>query len=72
MLRPFRELFNNNNLPSYYIQEDLTKLGYPYSYDLNKKKIVDSFLDGLLDSAKTIRAILWNSITIVSTIITSD
>ena len=72
LLRPFRELFNNNNLPSYYIQEDLTKLGYPYSYDLNKKKIVDSFLDGLLDSAKTIRAILWNSITIVSTIITSD
>jgi chaperonin GroEL len=72
LLRPFRELFNNNNLPSYYVQEDLIKLGYPYSYDLHQKKIVNSNLDGLLDSAKTVRAILWNSITIVSTIITSD
>ena len=72
LLRPFNELFNNNNIPNYYIQEELNSLGYPYSYDLTKKKIVHSINDGLLDSAKTIRAILWNSISIVSTIITSD
>ncbi len=72
LLRPFCELFNNNNLPSYYIQEDLLKLGYPYSYNLTEKKVVNSMVNGLLDSAKTIRAILWNSLTIVSTIITSD
>jgi chaperonin GroEL len=72
LLRPFKELFNNNNLPSYYIQEDLNKLGYPYAYDLKEKKFVNSLSEGLLDSAKTIRAILWNSITIVSTIITSE
>jgi chaperonin GroEL len=72
LLRPFSELFNNNNLPSYYIKEDLLRLGYPYGYDLNKKKIVNTLSEGLLDSSKTIRAILWNSISIVSTIITSD
>ena len=72
LIRPFLELFNNNNLPSYYIQEELNQLGYPYAYDLKDKKIVDSLANGLLDSAKTVRAILWNSISIVSTIITSD
>ena len=70
--RPYLELFNNNNIPSYYIKEDLNKLGYPYSYDLQEKKIINSFINGLVDSSKTVRAILWNSISIVSTIITSD
>lgn len=72
LVRPFKELFNNNNLPSYYIQEDLNRLGYPYAYDLTKRKLVNTMTDGLLDSSKMVRAILWNSITIVSTIITSE
>lgn len=72
LLRPFKELCNNNNIPNYYIQEEINKQGYPFGYDLNEKKIVNTLSYGLLDSAKTIRAILWNSISIVSTIITSD
>ena len=72
LLRPYEELFNNNNVPSYYIKEELTKLGYPYGYDLQEKKIVNTLLHGLVDSTKTVRAILWNSISLVSTIITSD
>jgi chaperonin GroEL (HSP60 family) len=72
LLRPFNQLFYNNNLPSYYVQEEINKLGYPYAYDLKDKKIINSISHGLLDSAKTIRAILWNSISIVSTIIMSD
>ena len=72
LIKPFKELFNNNNLPSYYINEELNELGYPYAYDLVQKKIVNTLTNGLLDSAKTVRAILWNSISIVSTLITSD
>ena len=72
LLRPFKELFINSNIPSYYIQEEINQKGYPYAYDLNEKKIVNTISSGLLDSAKTVRAILWNSISIVSTIITSD
>ena len=72
LLRPFNQLFYNNNLPSYYVQDEINKLGYPYAYDLKDKKIINSISHGLLDSAKTIRAILWNSISIVSTIIMSD
>ena len=59
-------------MPSYYIQEELNTKGYPYAYNLSEKRMVNSIENGLLDSAKTIRGILWNSISIVSTIITSD
>ncbi len=72
LLRPFKELFSNSNMPSYYIQEELNMKGYPYAYNLSEKRVVNSIENGLLDSAKTIRGILWNSISIVSTIITSD
>jgi chaperonin GroEL (HSP60 family) len=72
LLRPFKELFVNNNMPSYYIQEELNKKGYPYSFNLREKQLVNSLSNGLLDSAKTVRGILWNSISIIMTIITSD
>ena len=72
LLRPFEELFNNTNTPRYQISQDLLKLGYPYGYDLIQKKIVNTLKEGLIDSAKSVRAILWNSITIISTIITSE
>ena len=72
LLRPFEELFNNTNTLRYDISQNLLKAGYPYAYNLVDRKIVHSFQEGLLDSAKSIRAILWNSITIVSTIITSE
>lgn len=72
LTRPFFELFENTNTSRHKIFENLSKLGYPYAYDLIDHKFVNSFQGGLLDSSKSIRAILWNSLTIVSTIITSD
>lgn len=72
LLRPFEELFSNTNTPRYKISQDLLKLGYPYGYNLMDRKIVHSLKDGLVDSAKSVRSILWNSLTIVSTIITSE
>jgi chaperonin GroEL (HSP60 family) len=70
LVRPYDELFINSNTPRYNISQDLLKLGYPYGYDLLEKKIVNN--EGLVDSAKSVRAILWNSISIVSTIITNN
>jgi chaperonin GroEL len=70
--RPFEELFNNINLQSYKILEEILIKGYPYTYDVLNKKISNSFTEGIVDSAKSIRSILWNSITIISTIITSE
>ena len=70
--RPFEELFNNTNMVSYKIAENLIKKGYPYSYDVLNQEIVNSFNSGLIDSSKATRAIIWNSITLVSTIITSE
>ena len=72
LVRPFQELFNNTNTPRYNISQELLKLGYPYGYNLVEKKIVNTLKEGLVDSAKSVRAILWNSITIVATIITSE
>ena len=72
LIRPFIELFNNTNIPSYKILENILKKGYPYTYDVLGKEITNSITSGILDSSKSVRAILWNSLTIVSTIITSD
>jgi (p)ppGpp synthase/HD superfamily hydrolase len=52
--------------------EEIKKVGYPNAYNVLDKKVVNAFESGLLDSAKSVRAALWNSITIVSTLITSD
>jgi chaperonin GroEL (HSP60 family) len=54
------------------ILEKVLKEGYPYTYDVLGKEVVNSIKCGIVDSAKSVRAILWNSLTIVSTIITSD
>jgi chaperonin GroEL len=70
--RPFQELFENTNISSYAILEDLKKKGYPYAYNVLEKKMVHTFENGLIDSAKSVRSILWNSITLVSTVITSE
>jgi chaperonin GroEL len=72
LVRPFKELFINSNTPRYQISQNILKLGYPYGYDLTEKKVVHTLKEGLVDSAKSVRAILWNSISIVSTIITSE
>jgi chaperonin GroEL len=72
LFRPFQELFENTNVPYYQISQNLLKLGYPYGYNLTEKKIVHTLTEGLIDSAKSVRSILWNSLTIVATIITSE
>lgn len=70
--RPFNELFNNTNTPKYHIFQKVSQLGYPYGYDLVKNEFVNTFEKGLLDSTKSIRSILWNSLTIISTLISSE
>jgi len=72
LLRPFEQLIENTDQSKYYIFKNIALSGYPYAYDLINKKIVHTFKEGLLDSSKSIRSILWNSISIVSTLITSQ
>ena len=74
LIRPFEELFRNTNNEEkmYLISEKLLVLGYPYGYNLMDDKIVHTFEEGLVDSSKSVRAILWNSISIISTLITSE
>lgn len=74
LLRPFQELFRNTNNEDkmFKIYEKLLQLGYPYGYNLMDEKIVNTLKDGLIDSSKSVRAILWNSISIISTLITSE
>ena len=72
--RPMEELFKNTTNTTFFYQilEDLKTIGYPYGYNFLEKKIVNTLSTGLLDSAKSVRAILWNSISLISTIITSE
>ena len=72
LIRPFNELFNNINKQNFFIKEELSKRGYPFGYNLIDNKIVNTLENGLIDSAKTIRAILWNSLTTVLTLITTE
>ena len=70
--RPFKELFANANTDRYKVSQKLLKLGYPFGYDLDQQKLVNTLEHGLVDSSKAIRAIIWNSISIISTMITSE
>ena len=72
LAHPFKQLFNNLNLSSTRILSQITQKGYPYTYDVLTQKMVNGFETGLVDSSKSIRAILWNSLTIVSTLITAE
>jgi chaperonin GroEL len=69
--RPTRQLLTNANILSPSLVNQIEELGYPYAYDVVEQTNVESFQHGLVDSAKSIRATLWNSITIVSSILTS-
>jgi chaperonin GroEL len=82
LIRPFQELVNNHiqftadsmsEIGSYSrILSNIKKKGYPYGFNVLDKKIVDTLSTNLVDSAKSIRGSLWNSITIVSIIITTE
>ena len=51
---------------------ELQCLGYPYSYNLLEQQIVNTLETNLLDSSKAIRGSFWNSLTMVSSILTSE
>jgi chaperonin GroEL len=72
LIRPFSELCENTNNSKYLILKKIEQLGYPYVFDVLEQKIVHAFQNGLIDSAKSVRSVLWNSLSIVSTIITSE
>jgi len=73
LIKPVQEIINNDGISSYpKIVSKLKQYGFPYGYNILEKKIVNTFENGLLDSTKAIRAGLWNAITIVSTLITSE
>lgn len=65
------ELFKNANIKTYGMWDSIISLGFPFSYNVIEKQIVNSFNNGLLDSAKQVRASIWNSLTISATIISS-
>lgn len=70
--RPLYELLENTNAPRFSVSEKLLFLKYPFSYNVITKEIVNSFEEGIVDSSKSVRAVLWNSISIISTLITSE
>lgn len=74
LVAPFTQLCSNTNNENqhYFLKEAILKKGYPYGYNFLEKKIVETIENGLTDSAKSVRAILWNSLSIVATIITSE
>ena len=74
LLSPFKQLCINTNNENKYslLHETLLKKGYPYAYNFLEKEIVHTFETGLIDSAKVIRASFWNSLSLVSTIVTSE
>lgn len=71
---PFQRLMENSTSKSlsFELIEKLHSFGYPYGYDLLTKKIVHTLEEGLVDSSKSVRSILWNSISLVSTLITCE
>ena len=72
LARPNKELFANANTDRFKVSQELLKLGHPFGYDLNTQQIVNTLKIGLVDSTKSIRGIIWNSISVVSTMITSE
>ena len=70
--KPFEELLNDQSIPRYNILEILKKKGYPYAFNIIEKQIVHSLQNGLIDSSKSVRGTLWNSLLLVSTILTSE
>jgi chaperonin GroEL (HSP60 family) len=72
LAKPFSELCENANLSKFSILQKIQKLGYPYGFDMRKQQIVNCFQAGLIDSAKSVRAVLWNSLSIVATILISE
>ncbi len=72
LYRPFHELCENTNNSHYSVIKEIQNYGYPYAFEFIDKKIIDTFKYGLIESSKSTRCILWNSLTIIASIIISD
>lgn len=66
---PFSFFCSNTNSSFYFLVQQIEELGYPYCYDFNEKKFGKNTI---IDSAKSIRSIFWNSLTLSSSILTSE
>lgn len=71
LFKPFKALCENTDLVYASIYNSIEEKGYPFGYNLSEKKIVNTLENGIIDSSKAIRSILWNSLLMVSTILTS-
>jgi len=57
LTRPFEELSNNTNTPSYHIKQEIEKKGYPYGYNFVENKLINTFENSLLDSSNKSSAV---------------
>jgi len=62
--------FSIYNPKNYKISNELKTLEKSvYTYNFTKKRMVNCFKDGLIDSSKVIRGVFWNSLSLVSNIL---
>ncbi len=54
-----------------FLLQKLSQLGYPYAYNCIEQKLVHTFKNGLVDSAKSSRATLWNALSTALAVIIS-
>lgn len=69
LMQPTIELLSDIKKPVL-LQEVLDK-NFPYTYNIENNKIEHSFNMGLVDSSKSVRSCLWNSITLTNAILIS-
>ena len=70
---PFESLLEKiSTQNSLIVRQEIINLGYPYTYDLLRKKIVNGLKDKLLDSTKSTRLAICNAFALVSTLIESE
>lgn len=72
LIRPFVELCENTNSSFPSLHNLIQEYKYPYTYDFLKKEIVNGFDKNVIDASKSVRSILWNSLTLVSALILAD
>lgn len=72
LFRPFEELFNNNSLSCWSIFEEISRQQYKIYYDFNSFQFIKEKEKKILDSSKSVRSILWNSLTLVAALLTSE
>lgn len=72
LFRPFEDLCKNTSMSSYILFEKLKELGYPFTFDFLEKQYIHAYKDKVLDSAKCVRGILWNSLSTISILLTSE